>query len=155
MLFNYVAVDNTNIQREGTVEAVTIDAAITAIQKRGYTVVSIDPVQSNRGLKSLLNIDFQLFNSVSNKEIVILSRQIATLFQAHVSPLRIFRLLSVEIENPQLKAAMDQIVEDLQGGSSISKALANHPDIFSSFYINLVRSGEESGSMEKIFFLSS
>ena len=151
MLFNYVAVDNTNIQREGTVEAVTIDAAITAIQKRGYTVVSIDPVQSNRGLKSLLNIDFQLFNSVSNKEIVILSRQIATLFQAHVSPLRIFRLLSVEIENPQLKAAMDQIVEDLQGGSSISKALANHPDIFSSFYINLVRSGEESGSMEKSF----
>ena len=102
-------------------------------------------------MKSLLNIDFQLFNSVSNKEIVILSRQIATLFQAHVSPLRIFRLLSVEIENPQLKAAMDQIVEDLQGGSSISKALANHPDIFSSFYINLVRSGEESGSMEKSF----
>ena len=151
MLFNYVAVDNTNIQREGTVEAVTIDAAITAIQKRGYTVVSIDPVESGRGLKELLNIDFQLFNSVSNKEIVILSRQIATLFQAHVSPLRIFRLLSAEIENPQLKTAMNQIVEDLQGGSSISRALANHPDIFSSFYINLVRSGEESGSMEKSF----
>ena len=151
MLFNYVAVDNTNIQREGTVEAVTIDAAITAIQKRGYTVVSIDPVESGRGLKELLNIDFQLFNSVSNKEIVILSRQIATLFQAHVSPLRIFRLLSAEIENPQLKTAMNQIVEDLQGGSSISRALANHPDIFSSFYINLVRSGEESGTMEKSF----
>jgi type II secretory pathway component PulF len=45
MLFNYVAVDNTNNKREGTVEAVTIDAAITAIQKRGYTVVSIDPVE--------------------------------------------------------------------------------------------------------------
>ena len=64
MLFNYVAVDNTNIQREGTVEAVTIDAAITAIQKRGYTVVSIDPVQKGRNLKDLLNIDFQLFNLI-------------------------------------------------------------------------------------------
>jgi len=151
MLFNYVAVDNTNIQREGTVEAVTIDAAITAIQKRGYTVVSIDPVESGGGLKSLMNIDFHLFNSVSNKEIVILSRQIATLFQAHVSPLRIFRLLSAEIENAQLKTAMNQIVEDLQGGSSISRALANHPNVFSSFYVNLVRSGEESGSLEKSF----
>ena len=138
MLFNYVAVDNTNIQRDGTVEAVTIDAAITAIQKRGYTVVSIDPVQTERSLKDLVNVDFHFFNSVSNKEIVILSRQIATLFQAHVSPLRIFRLLSAEIENPQLKTAMDKIVEDLQGGSSISRALASHPDIFSSFYINLV-----------------
>jgi type IV pilus assembly protein PilC len=151
MLFNYVAVDNTNIQREGTVEAVTIDAAITAIQKRGYTVVSIDPVEGGGGLKSLMNIDFHLFNSVSNKEIVILSRQIATLFQAHVSPLRIFRLLSAEIENAQLKTAMNQIVEDLQGGSSISRALANHPNVFSSFYVNLVRSGEESGSLEKSF----
>ncbi len=151
MLFNYVAVDNTNVQREGTVEAITIDAAITAIQKRGYTVVSIDPVEQSSGLKSLVNVQFNLFNSVSNKEIVILSRQIATLFQAHVSPLRIFRLLSVEIENPQLKSVMNNIVEDLQGGNSISKAMSAHPQIFSSFYINLVRSGEESGSLEKSF----
>jgi type II secretory pathway component PulF len=150
MLFNYVAVDNTNNKREGTVEAVTIDAAITAIQKRGYTVVSIDPVEE-KGFAGLGKIEFNLFKSVSNKDIVILSRQIATLFQAHVSPLRIFRLLSAEIENPRLRTAMNEIVEDLQGGSTISKALANHPDIFSSFYVNLVRSGEESGSLEKSF----
>ena len=151
MLFNYVAVDKSNIQREGTVEAVTIDAAISAIQKRGYTVVSIDPAQMSKSLKDFLNVDFHFFNSVSNKEIVILSRQIATLFQAQVSPLRVFRLLSAEMENPQLKTVMDQIVKDLQGGSTISRALASHPDVFSSFYINLVRSGEESGSLEKSF----
>jgi len=152
MLFNYVAIDNTNIQREGTVEAVTIDSAITAIQKRGYTVLSIDPIDENKqGLKGLIKFEFNLFNSVSNKEIVILSRQISTLFQAHVSPLRIFRLLSAEIENPQLKSAMNKIVEDLQGGNSISRALSAHPEIFSSFYINLVRSGEDSGSLEKSF----
>lgn len=151
MLFNYVAIDNTNLQREGTVEAVTIDAAITAIQKRGYTVVSIDPVKEKGGLSGILKVDFHFFKSVSNKEIVILSRQISTLFQAHVSPLRIFRLLSAEVENVQLKTAMNQIVEDLQGGASISRALANHPDIFSSFYINLVRAGEEAGSLEKSF----
>jgi type IV pilus assembly protein PilC len=151
MLFNYKAVDNANIQREGTVEAPTIDAAITAVQKRGYTLVSIDEATSGGGLSDLLNIEFSFLQSVSNKEIVILSRQIATLFQAQVSPLRIFRLLSAEIENPQLKKAMNQIVEDLQAGSAISRALAAHPDIFSSFYINLVRAGEESGSLEKTF----
>jgi len=152
MLFNYVAVDNSNTQREGTVEAVTIDAAISAIQKRGYTVVSIDPEDAGKGgLNDLLNIKFEFFNSVSNKDIVILSRQISTLFQAHVSPLRIFRLLSAEIENPQLKTIMNEIVEDLQGGNSISRSLASHPQVFSTFYINIVRAGEESGSLEKSF----
>ncbi len=149
MLFKYTAVDNTNTQREGTVDAVTIDAAISAIQKRGYTVISIDPEESEK--KGFLSFEIELFNSISNKEIVILSRQISTLFQANVSPLRIFRLLSSEIENPQLKKVMGQIVEDLQAGNSISKALSYHPHVFSTFYINLVRSGEESGSLEKSF----
>lgn len=151
MLFNYKAIDNTNIQREGVVEAPTIDAAISAVQKRGYTLVSIDEASNKGGLLGLLNINFSFFQSVSNKDVVILSRQISTLFQAQVSPLRIFRLLSAEVENPQLKLAMNRIVEDLQGGSSISRALSAHPDIFSSFYVNLVRSGEESGSLEKAF----
>lgn len=151
MLFNYVAIDTTNVQREGTVEAATIDAAITAVQKRGYTVVSIDPATESKGLGALLNFDFAFFNSVSNKEIVILSRQISTLFQAHVSPLRIFRLLSAEVENKQLQQILNKVVEDLQGGSSISRALSFHPEVFSPFYVNLVRAGEESGSLEKSF----
>jgi type IV pilus assembly protein PilC len=134
MLFKYVAIDKTNAQKEGTVEAVTIDSAISAVQKRGYTIVSIDPIEEAKGLQGMLNIEFAIFNSVSNKDIVILSRQISTLFQAHVSPLRIFRLLSAEIENERLKKVMNEIVEDLQGGSSIS-----------------VRAGEESGSLEKSF----
>lgn len=148
MLFSYKAIDQANIQREGTVEAPSIDAAITAVQKRGYTLVSIDEMTESG---SILNFEIDLFNNVSYKEIVILSRQISTLFQAQVSPLRIFRLLSAEVENKKLKLAMNQIVEDLQGGSSISRALSAHPDIFSSFYVNLVRAGEESGSLEKSF----
>ena len=148
MLFNYVAIDSVNAQREGTVDASTVDSAIAAVQKRGYTVISIDPVEEK---KNLLNLEFNFFQGVSNKEIVILSRQIATLFQAHISPLRIFRLLSAEIENPYLQNILNQIVEELQGGSSIARALASHPAVFSTFYVNLVRAGEESGSLEKSF----
>lgn len=151
MLFNYKAIDTTNIQREGTVEAPTVDAAITAVQKRGYTILSIDEVSAGGGLSSLFQIKFAFFQSVSHKDIVILSRQIATLFQAQVSPLRIFRLLSAEADSDQLRLVLNQIVEDLQAGNSISRALASHPNVFSSFYVNLVRAGEESGSMEKSF----
>ena len=108
MLFTYKAVDNANVQREGTVEAPSIDAAISAVQKRGYTLVSIDEVDKAGGLAGVLNVEFNLFQSVSYKDIVILSRQISTLFQAQVSPLRIFRLLSAEVENPLLQKAMNQ-----------------------------------------------
>lgn len=148
MLFSYVAVDQTNIQREGTVEAPSIDAAITAVQKRGYKLVSIDEVSAG---STVFDMEITLFSRVSNKDIVILSRQIATLFQAQVSPLRIFSLLSAEIENKQLAVAMNKIVEDLQAGNSISRSLAAHPDIFSSFYVNLIRAGEETGSLDKSF----
>ncbi len=148
MLFKYIAIDSGNVQREGKVEASSIDAAIVAVQKRGYTLTSIEPIEEGKGL---LNFEFKLSSGISTKEVVILSRQISTLFQAHVSPLRIFRLLSAELENPALQNVMNQIVDDLQGGSSISRALAAHPQVFSSFYVNLVRAGEESGSLEKSF----
>jgi type IV pilus assembly protein PilC len=59
--------------------------------------------------------------------------------------------LSAEVENKKLATAMNQIVEDLQAGNSISRSLAVHPEIFSSFYVNLVKAGEESGSLEKSF----
>ena len=148
MLFKYVAIDQSNIERDGTVEAASIDAAITAVQQRGYTVVSIDPVKEKF---DLLNLEIDWFQSISTKDMVILSRQISTLFEAQVSPLRVFRLLAAETDNPLLQKVMNQIVEDLQAGSSISRALAAHPDVFSPFYVNLVRAGEESGSLEKSF----
>ncbi len=148
MLFSYKAIDQHNVSREGTVDASSIDGAIITVQKRGYTVVSIEPIEEKAGL---FNIEFNWFQSVSNKEVVILSRQIATLFEAQVSALRVFRLLGSEAENPQLQKVLTTIGDDLQAGSSISRALSAHPDIFSNFYISMVRSGEETGSLDKAF----
>lgn len=148
MLFNYKAIDQHNTTREGVVEATSIDSAIARVQKEGYTIVSIDPVEDK---SSILDFEIEWFQSIKHKEIVILSRQIATLFEAQVSALRIFRLLASEAENPQLQRVLSAVVDDLQSGSSISRALGAHPDVFSQFYINMVRSGEETGSLEKTF----
>ena len=148
MLFSYKAIDRNNASREGTVDATNIDAAIATVQKRGYTVVSIEPIEEPH---SWANMEIEWFQHISNKEVVILSRQIATLFDAQVSALRIFRLLAAEAENPQMQRVLSGVADELQAGSSISRALASHPDVFSSFYINMVRSGEETGSLEKSF----
>lgn len=148
MLFSYKAIDQTNVKREGTVEAGNIDAAIATVQKRGYTVIAIDPIEEK---EKVFNLEITWFQRITNKEVVILSRQLATLFEAQVSALRIFRLLATEAENPQLRNVLNDIADDLQAGSSISRALAAHPDVFTPFYINMVRSGEEAGSLEKSF----
>ncbi len=148
MLFSYKAIDKTSTPREGTVDAQNIESAIETVEARGYTIISVEPVASK---ESVFDIEISWFERVSNKEIVILSRQIATLFEAQVSALRIFRLLGSEIENVKLQRILNDISDDLQGGSSISRALMRHPDVFSSFYVSMVKSGEESGTLEKTF----
>ncbi len=148
MIFSYKAIDQHNTPREGTVDATSIDSAISTVQKRGYTVISMEPIEEKT---SIYNIQIDWFQRISRKDIVILSRQMATLFDAQVSALRIFRLLASESENPQMQKMLGSIADDLQSGSSISRALSNHSDVFSPFYINLVRAGEESGSLSRSF----
>ena len=147
MLFTYHALDKDGHEREGSVEALSMDVAVSTLQRRNLIVSSIEPAAA----KSILSLDIGLFKSVSNKEIVILSRQIATLFQAQVSALRVFRLLAAEVDNKYLAEIMTQVADDLQGGSPISKAMARHPKAFSSFYTNMIRSGEESGKLSETF----
>ena len=154
MLYHYQARDSKGVAHDGTVEASSLDAAIRAVKGRGYQVIAIDVAQDKgflSNLSELFSSDISFFNKVDAKDLVILSRQVATLFEAQVSPLRIFQLLSDELENQELKRVMQSVVEDLQGGSSISRALAQHPHVFSVFYVNLVKAGEETGSLEKTF----
>ena len=75
----------------------------------------------------------------------------ATLFQAQVSALRIFRLLGSQNENKTLQKYLMDIADSLQGGSSISSALSHYPGTFSEFYVNMVRAGEESGKLDEVF----
>ncbi len=148
MLFNYKAIDNTGAERTGTIEAVNVDIAINSLQRRGLIISSIKSPDEGG---SLLQKNLTIFQRVSNKEVVILSRQLAILFEAQVSALRIFRLIASESENPMLRKSLTEVSDDLQGGNSISKSLSKHPKIFSSFYINMVKAGEESGKLNETF----
>ncbi len=147
MIFSYKAVDPNGTNTQGTIESVNIDIAISSLQRRGLTIAAISPVVNNT---SILNKKINLFTRVKTKDVVILSRQMSTLFTAQVSALRVFRLLADETENPILANTLNTVADELQGGSSISNALSKHPKIFSPFYINMVRSGEEAGKLDEI-----
>lgn len=146
MLFNYKALESSGKRVAGAVEAISLDVAVGSLQKRGLIIAEITPANEQSWLTKI-----QFGSGVSQKDIVILSRQMATLFEAQISALKTFGLLSTEVENETLKRSLGQIVTDLQGGSTISKALARHPAIFSDFYVNMVRSGEETGKLNETF----
>lgn len=146
-VFDYTIIDKDSEQKQGTIEAINEDAAINSLQRRGFVIVSITPGDK----KNIFQARISFFERASTKDVVILSRQISTLFEAQVSVLKVFSLLAAESENVLLRDTLTEVADDLQGGSSISKALDKHPKVFSPFYVNMVRAGEESGQLDKTF----
>ncbi|MBU0722607.1 type II secretion system F family protein [Patescibacteria group bacterium] len=147
MLFNYIAVNTVGAENRGTIDAVSQDTAITALQRRGLIIISVLASKD----KDFFAKDVALFGRVNTRDIVILSRQIATMFEAQVSALQTFSMLAIETDNRLLGEKLQEIVADIQNGMAISGALAKHPKVFSNFYVNMVRSGEESGSLSEVF----
>src|SRR3990167_9407935 len=146
MLFKYKAVDDKGINKEGDIDAPNKDIAISGLQRRGLIVISLkDEAHS----KSIFSRSF--FERIPMRYIVILSRQISTLFEAQVSALKAFSMLATNADNKPLSHKLTQISDDLQAGVSISGALSKHPDVFSNFYVNMVKVGEETGKLNETF----
>jgi type IV pilus assembly protein PilC len=154
--FKYNALDAEGKQREGTIDAVNIDLAIAALQRRNLIISKIEPETGKKGVAGGLNGHLSIFDRITNEDIVMLSRQMTTLFEAQVSALRAFRLLAAEARTPKLAGKLNEVADEIQSGSTISMALSHHPEVFSPFYINMVRAGEESGKLDETFsFLAS
>jgi len=148
MIFRYKTLETDGTTKEGSIEAVTADIAINSLQRRGLIVTSIKSIEEST---SFFKKNLSFLSRVSNKDVVILSRQISILFEAQVSALRVFRLLAAENESVQLRLILTTVADDLQGGNSISTSLGKHSDVFSVFYVNMVKAGEESGKLSETF----
>src|SRR3989344_6621969 len=148
-LFQYQARTAGGEQKSGTIEAPNLELAVTSLQRRALIILSLEPVEDN---KPWYQRDiFHFGGRVNLRDIVILSRQLATLFEARVPVVDSLKVLAAEAIKPKLKQTLTEISQDIQGGLSIADSLGKHPDVFSGFYVNMIRSGEESGKLEEIF----
>lgn len=148
MLYVYEATDKEGKKSSGSVDTPSIEVAINSLQRRGLIILSIKPEEE---AVPFFNRNLNIFESVKTKDVVIFSRQIATLFEAKVPILDSFRLLASETSSNLLRGKLEEIVADIQGGAPMSSALAKHPKVFSKFFVNMVKSGEESGKLDEIF----
>ncbi len=145
MLFKYSALDKNGKKTQGEIDAINKTVAISALQRRDLIIVTI----KGESDKSFLQTSF--FDKVPLRDVVIMSRQLSTLFTSSVSALKAFTLLSSNAENKLLASQLQQIGDELQAGSSISDALNKFPNTFSPFYVNMIKAGEESGKLNETF----
>lgn len=152
--FTYKAKQGPGKTVDGRIEADSLNAAIAKILQLGVTpldvregIVRETPV---RRLKSLPKPSFEFFRKISHTEINNFTRQICDLVEAGVPLLRSLNIVYRQTKNPHLKSVLDNMQAVVRDGGTLSDAMAKHPKVFSSLYVNMIRSGELSGQLDMV-----
>ena len=143
MEFDYQAKNPSGQILTGKVEAPNEDQAVNVLHQRGLVILALQTTAKPLFGQDLLAV----FNRPNKKDIVIFTRQLATLVDADVPVVEGLHALGQQVGKESFRKVINSIAAALEGGASLSLALAEHEKIFSSFYISLVRAGEVSGKL--------
>jgi len=143
--FNYQARTKTGEIQSGVVEASSKEAALTLLQKYGFYVTLLEEIE----LVPFWTKKIKIFERISKQEIAIFFRQLAIMFKSKVPLVESLYVLTKQTKNPSFREKILKIAEEIEGGTPFSQALALYPKFFSSFYTNMVKSGEISGKLSE------
>ncbi len=145
--FEYEAMDSGGQEVTGTIEAASEDAAVSRLKDQGYRPFEVNEA-SEGGFD--LNIPFISGPPVDQEEVALFTRQMATLLDAGLPLLRAVNIMKDQTENEDFKDILEEVSQDIKGGSSFSEALERHPEVFEDLYVNMVKAGEVGGVMEAV-----
>jgi type IV pilus assembly protein PilC len=163
--FTYVAMDSRGKETKGTLEVSNQNEAITRIKEMGFfptKVVEVDKTKEKPGEKKAtgkaapakgkgINITIPGFGGkVKTKTLTVFTRQLATLVEAGLPLLRGLRVLAKQEKNPKLRSVLGELALSIEGGSTFSESLAQHPKIFNRLFVNMVKAGELGGVLEVV-----
>ena len=147
MNFKYVAKDRDGKNETGTLDADDRNSAIAMLRKKDLIIISLDE-SSRRFAFSMPFISGK--KKIKIEDLVIFSRQLATMVDAGIPLVGALDILGEQIENKTFAAVIVDIRNDVETGSSFSEGLAKHKEVFSQLFINMVRAGETSGMLDEI-----
>jgi type IV pilus assembly protein PilC len=166
--FSYVAMDTHGKETKGTLDVASQNEAIGRVKEMGLYPTRIVEVEKERvkpdqkgkpakagkpGKKGGININIKipgLSGKVKSKVLTTFTRQLATLVDAGLPLLRGLRVLEKQERNPTLKSVISDLALSIEGGSTFSEALAQHPKIFNRLFVNMVKAGELGGVLEVV-----
>lgn len=143
-IFHYRARDTVGVLVTGTLRGESPDDIARELHNQGFTPVAIKPQTSRKSLV------LTLFARVGEEELIVFSRQLATMIKAGISFIRCLDTLEAQTSNRSMKSIIREIKVDVEGGSSFSEALRKFPKIFSTLYTGMVRVGEEAGVLDEV-----
>ena len=143
MKFEYQARTKNGEMRTGTVEAVSREGAVLLLQRYGFFLTQLEEIES----APFYTKKIRLFDKASRKDLVMFSRQLSIMFRSEVPLVESLRTLANQSKKEDFREKVIKLSERIEGGISFSQALSSYPDLFDSFYINIVRSGESAGKL--------
>jgi len=147
LLYNYTAREpSTGKTIKASVQADSESAAAALIKKEGLVPLDISVGDSDGGIALP---SFLRRKRIKIKEKVLFSRQLSTLINAGLPLVQALRNVAGQTKSKPFRVVIDQVIADVEAGSSLSKALAKHPRVFNAVYISLVEAGETSGTLDK------
>jgi len=153
--FNYVAIDAQGKEQHGAVDAKDQSQAIAMLRQHNLFPQSIAPAGGAQKPKSLGAMEIKLKmpeflrGRVKAKDLMVLTRQLATLVDSGLPLIRGLRILTKQTKNTQLREALTGMGVAVEGGSTFSEALAQYPKIFDHLYVNMAKAGEAGGVLEQ------
>lgn len=149
-MYLYTVKDNEGKTKTDTAQAISEDALVEKLQGEGYFVLNVMAALEKSAAKET-GPKVKEFKYDHDKcrieDLLVLSRQLATMLESGVTMLRSLDVIMVQIQSRELYMAVKRIHDDVEQGSSLSMALAKHPKIFTQFWVSLAEIGEASGTM--------
>jgi type IV pilus assembly protein PilC len=165
--FNYIALDARGQESTGTIDASSSNDAVGQLRQAGYFPTSV--TEEGKGPKPKASKavaktsraaaapksakkGIVLFEkkTVKSKILMIFTRQLATLIDAGLPLLRSLTVLAKQERDPVLQKTINNLADAVQGGSTFSESMAQHPLVFNKLYINMVKAGELGGVLELV-----
>lgn len=143
-IFKYTAVDYSGQKINGRIKAKDRASVINTLRKGQLYIISISELEEKkRGL-------FEKKGAIKLEELMVFSRQLSALVKAGIPLVKSLNILFAQVESRYFKEVISSLITDIEAGKSLSDALAIHPDVFQSLYINMIKAGEVSGALEVI-----
>ena len=151
MIYKYRAKNGPQDIVDGTIEVSSEKEAIEKINQMGYIPIHIEELNPAIA-EPYLTSQGKLRGKIKSRQITIFSRQLASLLRSGVPILSALNIIREQSENPHLKYIIHNIHNEIKEGAVLSSVLTKYPNIFSSLYIAMIRTGEDTGSLPEVLF---
>ncbi|MFC1819628.1 type II secretion system F family protein [Thermodesulfobacteriota bacterium] len=144
-IYQWVAETKKGRKLKGEIEAASDQIAQSQLRKRNLKVLKLKPKPKD----IFASISF-MQPKVTNKDIVIFTRQFSTMIDAGLPLVQGLNILADQADNPTFRTILKQLTKDVEGGSTLAEAMKKHPKVFDNLFVNLIAAGEVGGILDTI-----